>query len=115
MSDLSLQLGAVRGAKLPRSHVRGGARKLRQPHRMAGGQPQDPVCSQGRQLLLGGAQKAEKADGTNDTLAASFLYCLIQMPEIKHIYHMIIVCKLVVILNFFTQQAARTHITLENY
>lgn len=46
------QLGGVRRAQLPRSHVRGGERKLQHPQGVAGGEPQHPVSAQGGKLLL---------------------------------------------------------------
>lgn len=46
------QLGDVRGAQLPRAHVHRGARRLQQPQRVAGPEPQHPVHPSGRQLLL---------------------------------------------------------------
>lgn len=47
-----LQLGDVRGAQLPWSHVHCGERQLLWPQRVAGPEPQHPVHPQDRQLLL---------------------------------------------------------------
>lgn len=49
---VSLQLGHVRGAKLPRPHVHRRARQLLQPQRMAGPEPQHPVHTPSGQLFL---------------------------------------------------------------
>lgn len=50
--SLCVQVGAVRGAQLPRPHVRGGARRVQQLQRVAGAQRQRPVHQESRQLLL---------------------------------------------------------------
>lgn len=49
---LLTQLGAVRGAQLPRPHVHRGEGKLLLPRGVAGGEPKHPVGPPGGQLLL---------------------------------------------------------------
>lgn len=52
VTPLCAQVGAVRGAQLPRPHVRGGAWRVQQLQRVAGTQCQRPVHQESRQLLL---------------------------------------------------------------
>lgn len=55
-----IQLGDVRGAQLQGADVRGGTRRLQQPQRMAGPEPQHPVHPQGGQLLLESPENINK-------------------------------------------------------
>lgn len=96
------QLGDVRGAQLPRAHVHRGARRLQQPQRVAGPEPQHPVHPSGRQLLLNPAPllssctinkvrlKEEKSFFIKHFLSASVLFC--------------VVCRLVQLANMLNEE-----------